>query len=72
MIATVRFFAEEQVFKGMLVSNVGAAAMHERVRQILVWARAGFEDVKFVGGVRRRSQEGAKEARWLGRIQDGC
>ena len=72
MIATVRFFTEERVFEGMLVSNVGVAAMRERVQQILVQARTGFEDVKLVGGIWRRLQEGVKEARWLGRIQDGC
>ena len=31
MIATVVFFTEVPVFEGMLVSNVGPAAMHERV-----------------------------------------
>ena len=30
MIATVVLFAEEQVFKGMLVGDVGVAAMRER------------------------------------------
>ena len=32
MIATVVFFAEEGVLEGMLMSDVGVAAMHE-------WAR---------------------------------
>ena len=72
MIATVVFFAEEGVFKSMLVSDMGAAMMCERARQILVWTRAGFEDMELVGGVRRGSQERAEEARRLGRIQDGC
>ena len=31
MIATVVLFAEEGVFKGVLVSDVGAAAVRERV-----------------------------------------
>ena len=56
----------------MLVGNVGAAVMHERARQILVQATAGFEDMKLVGGVQRRLQEGAEEARQLGRIQGRC
>ena len=72
MIATVVLFAEERVFKGMLMSNVGVAAVHERARQILVWTRAGFEDMEFVGGKQGRSQERAEEASRLGRIQGGC
>ena len=32
MIATVVFFTEEGVLKGMLVSDVGVAAMHEGAR----------------------------------------
>ena len=31
MIATVVLFAEEQVFKGVLMGDVGAATMCERV-----------------------------------------
>ena len=50
MIATVVFFAEVPVFEGMLVSDVGLAAMRERVRQILVWTRAGLKDVELVSG----------------------
>ena len=61
MIATVVFFTEVPVFKGMLVSDVWPAAMHERARQILVWARAGFEDVEFMGRKWGRVQEGAEE-----------
>ena len=72
MIATVVFFAEERVFEGMLMGNVGAAMVCKRVRQIFVWARAGFEDVKLVGHIWGRSQEGMEEARWLGGIQGGC
>ena len=72
MIATVVLLAEERVFKSMLVSNVGMATVRERAQQILVWARAGFEDMKLVGSEWGRSQEGAEEARQLGRIQDGC
>ena len=30
MIATVVLFAEEQVFEGMLVGNVGTAVVHKR------------------------------------------
>ena len=48
MIATVVFFAEVPVFKGMLMSDVWLAAMRERARQILVRTRARFEDVEFV------------------------
>ena len=72
MIATVVLFAEEQVFKGMLVGDVGAATMHERVRQILVWAGARLEDVELMSGKWGRSQEGAEEASRFGRIQGGC
>ena len=61
MIATVVFFTEVPVFEGMLVSDMGSAAMCERVQQILVQARAGFEDVKLVSGERRRAQEGVEE-----------
>ena len=71
MIATVVFFTEVPVFEGMLVSDVGAAAMHERARQILVWTRAGLKDVEFVSGEWRRAQEGAEEVSQFGRIQGG-
>ena len=50
------------MFKGMLMSDVGAAAMRERARQILVWTRAGFEDMELMGGVWGRVQERAEEA----------
>ena len=72
MIATVVFFAEERVFESMLVSDVGMAAVRKRTGQIFVGARTGFEDVELVGSKWGRSQEGAEEARWLGRIQGGC
>ena len=72
MIATVGFFAEVPVFKGVLVRNVWATAMRERARQILMRTRAGFEDVKLVSGEWRIAQEGAEEVRRFGRIQDGC
>ena len=72
MIATVVLLAEEQVFESVLVGDMGVAVMRERAQQILVWTRAGFELVEFVSSEQGRSQEGAKEARWLGRIQDGC
>ena len=50
MIATVVFFAKVPVFKGVLVSDVRSAMMHERARQILVRTRARFKDMEFVGG----------------------
>ena len=49
MIATVVFFTEEGVFEGMLVGDVQAAAMCERVRQVLVRAEAQLEVMEFVG-----------------------
>ena len=72
MIATVAFFAEEPVFKSMLMGDVGMAAMHKQARQVLVGAGAGLKDLEFVGGEWGGSQEGMEEARRLGRIQDGC
>ena len=72
MIATVVLLAEERVFKGMLMSDMGAAMVCKGVQQILVRAGAGFEDMKLVGSKWGRSQEGAEEARWPGRIQGGC
>ena len=74
MIATVVFFAEG-VFESMLMGDMGVTAMCEGGRQVFVRARAWFKDVEFVGGEQSGSQEGAKEAGWLGRIQDrywGC
>ena len=53
MIATVVFFTEVPMFKGVLMSDVWSAAMRERARQILVWARTRLEDVEFVSGERR-------------------
>ena len=44
------------------MSDVGAAAMRERARQILVWTGARLEDVEFMSGEWGRSQEGAEEA----------
>ena len=55
MIATVRFFAEVPMFKGVLMGDVRSAAMRKRARQILVRARAGFEVMKFVSGERGRA-----------------
>ena len=43
------FFTEEGVFKGMLVGDVQAAAMCERVRQVFVRAGAWLEVMEFVG-----------------------
>ena len=72
MIATVVFFTEVPMFKGVLMSDVWSATMHERARQILVRARTRLEDVEFVSGERRRAQEGTEEVKRFGRIQDGC
>ena len=55
MIATVVLFTEERVFKGVLMSDVGAAAMCERAQQILVQTGAGLEDVELVSGEQGRS-----------------
>ena len=49
MIATVVFFTEEGVFKGVLMGDVQVAAMHERVRQVFVRAGAWLEVMEFVG-----------------------
>ena len=64
MIATVRFFTEG-VQEGMLVNDVWFSVMHERTREILVLAGAQTELVKFVSGVRCRSEEGTEEAHWF-------
>ena len=72
MIATVMFFTEECVFEGVLVGNVWATAMCEGAREIFVWARAGLEDVEFVGCERGGSQERVEEAGLFWGIQDGC
>ena len=72
MIATVVFFAEVPVFKGVLVCDVQSATMHERARQILVRARAGFEGVELMSGKGQRAQEGVEEVKQFGRIQGGC
>ena len=72
MIATVVFFTEEGMLKGMLVSDVGTAAMREGARQIFVKTGAQLKDVEFMGGKWSGLQEGAEEAGSLGRIQDGC
>ena len=72
MIATVVFFTEVPVFKGVLMSDVWSATMRERARQILVQTGAGFKDVELVGGEWRRAQERAEEVKRFGRIQGGC
>ena len=72
MIATVVFFAEEGMLKGVLMGDVRVAAMHEGVREVFVRARAWFKDVELVCGEWSSSQEGAKETGSLGRIQGGC
>ena len=56
----------------MLVGNVQVAAMCERMQQIFVQTRAGFEVMELVGGEQRGLQERAEEASRLGRIQGGC
>ena len=72
MIATVVFFAEEGMLKGVLMGDVRAAAMHEGAREVFVRARAWFKDMELVCGERSSLQEGAKETGSLGRIQGGC
>ena len=59
MIATVVFFAERPVLKGMLVSDMGLAAVHKRAREVLARAGTWFKDVEFVGGVWCRAEERA-------------
>ena len=48
MIATVVFFTEEGVLKGVLVSDVQTAVVCEGMRQVFVRARARLEVVEFV------------------------
>ena len=72
MIATVVFFTEVPMFEGVLMSDMWLATMRERAQQILVQTGAGLEDVEFMGGERRRAQEGAEEVKRFGRIQGGC
>ena len=55
MIATVVFFAEECVFKGMLVGDMWATVMREGAREVLMGTRAWFKDVEFVSGKGRFS-----------------
>ena len=62
MIATVVFFAEECMFKGMLVGDVQAAAMCERMGKVFVQTRAWFKVVEFVSGEQASLQERAEEA----------
>ena len=50
MIATVVFLAEECMFKGMLVGDMQAAAMHEGAGQVFVGTRAWFKDMELVSG----------------------
>ena len=72
MIATVVFFTEEGVLKGVLVGDVQMAAMHEGTRQVFVRTGTWFKVMEFVGGEGGSMEETAKEAGSLGRIQDGC
>ena len=71
MIATVVFFTEEGMFKGMLVGDMWVAAMHEGVKQVFVRAETQFKVVEFVGSKRCGLQERVEEAGLFGRIQDG-
>ena len=52
MIATVVFFAEEGMFKCMLVGDVWATAMCEGMRQVFVRTGAQFKLVEVVGSER--------------------
>ena len=63
MIATVVFFTEECVFKGMLMGDVWVAVMCEGEREVLVRAGAQFKDVELVGHKGGSLQERAEEAR---------
>ena len=51
MMATVVFFAEGPVFKGMLVSDVWVAVMCEGMREVFTGARTWIKGVEFVSGV---------------------
>ena len=44
------------------MSDVGAATVCERARQVFVWTRAGFEDMELMGGEWGRSQERMEKA----------
>ena len=72
MIATVVLFAEECMFKSVLVSDVWVAVMHEGMREVFVRAGAQLEDMEFVSSERGFLQEGAEEAGLFGGIQDEC
>ena len=72
MIATVVFFAEEHMLKGMLMGDVQMTAMCEGVREVFVRARAQLEDMEFVGCERGSLQERVEEAGLFWGIQDGC
>ena len=50
MIATVVFFTEEGMLKGMLMGDVWTAVMCEGMRQVFVGAGAWFKVMEFVGG----------------------
>ena len=52
MIATVVFFAEEGVFKSVLVGDMWMAAMHEGTREVFVRTGAWFKVVELVGSER--------------------
>ena len=45
----------------MLMGDMWVTAMHEGMREVFVQARAWFELVEFVSGVRCGSEEGVKE-----------
>ena len=72
MIATVVFFADKGMLKGMLVGDMWAAAMCEGAREVLVRAGAQFKDMEFVGSRGGSLQEGSEEAGLFWGVQDGC
>ena len=65
MIATVAFFAEGPVLKGMLVSDMWTAAMHKGMREVFTGERTQLKDVKFVGGVWCGAKKGMEEVQLL-------
>ena len=58
MIATVVFFAERPVLKGMLMGDLWTAVVHKRAREIFTGARAWLKGMKLVGGIQHRVKEG--------------
>ena len=58
MIATVAFFTKRPVLKGMLVSDVWAAAVCKGVREIFAGEGTWLKDMKLVSGVWHGAKEG--------------